>query len=112
MYSRALLVFVLIACLGSSTSSSWAKKKQKQQATQDSGATIVEVNFVSVTVNSGDQAQETYKITDATKVTLNTLPATTDDLMAGMQATITASPDNTTALQIDAKNAKVIPNKR
>jgi hypothetical protein len=112
MSSRALIALVLLVLLGSSPSHCFAKKmKNAAGADTDNSATIQEVSFASITVNTGDQAQMTYKITDQTTVTLNGVPATTEDLLAGMEVTVQASPDNKIAMVITAKNAKVIPNK-
>lgn len=113
MASRTLIALVLVLLLGGSASPCWAKKKKKgNDASSDISVTITEVNFASITIDSGNQAQQTYKVTNDTKVTLNGLPATTEDLLAGMRASITPSADNTVAVAIAAENPKAIPNKR
>jgi hypothetical protein len=75
---------------------------------------IVQVDAVSVTVTVGESGNEhfTYKITDSTKVTLNGAPVSARDLRAGMVARVSVSPDRTTALTIDAKDAPAHPGKR
>lgn len=74
---------------------------------------IFETNAVSVTVSVGKDGDthETYKITDATKVTLDGVPAFARDLKAGMMARIEVSPDHSTALSISAKDAPAHPGK-
>jgi hypothetical protein len=113
MSSRTLIAFLLVLLIGGSDSPCWAKKKKKSDASTGTTATIIEVNFASITLDNGtqDQAPQTFKVTNDTKVTLNGVPATTEDLLAGMQTTITPSADNTVALVIAAENPKAIPNK-
>jgi hypothetical protein len=75
---------------------------------------IVQVDAVSVTVTVGASGDEhfTYKIADSTKVTLNGAPVSARDLRAGMVARVSVSPDRTTALAVDAKDAPAHPGKR
>jgi hypothetical protein len=102
MTSRFFLVVLMIACMGGTA---WAGKRMV-----DSGKDlmIADVSAVSITVTagrSGTAPQETYKIADSTKIILNGLHATPDDLMAGMFARITLAADNQTARIISARAA-------
>jgi hypothetical protein len=73
---------------------------------------IIEANAVSVTVavgKSGDtDSQRTFKITDATKVTIDNQPSSAGDLKGGMVASITTAVDGETATVIAAHD----PNKK
>lgn len=74
---------------------------------------IMEVDAVSITIDIGKDgnSHEKFKITDATKVTLDGAPAFARDLRAGMHARIEVSPDHTTAISISAKDAPAHPSK-
>jgi hypothetical protein len=108
-----LLSFVVLGLL--LPTASFAKRPQKQQpAAPDSPELrIVEASAVSVTVTVGKTGDEhfTYKVTDATKVTLNGAPIFARDLKAGMMAKFTLTPDHSTAIAIDAKDAPAHPDK-
>jgi len=69
---------------------------------------IVEINPLEITISigkSGDEHQ-TFKIMKDTKITLNGVAATADNLLAGMVAEVKASEtDPTVAVSIDAKDA-------
>jgi hypothetical protein len=74
---------------------------------------IVEASAVSITVTIGKSGDEhfTYKVTDATKVTLNGAPAFARDLKAGMVAKFTLTPDHSTAIAVDAKDPPANPSR-
>ena len=99
MSSRTILAFGLIALLGSSTA--WAKKHHKQPS---DAMTIVEVSAVSITVDVGHDDQQTYRISDSTKTTLNGFPTTPGNLRAGMDVVFTAAADGETLVTLDAKD--------
>ena len=67
---------------------------------------IAEVDAVSITLDIGrdGSSHEKFKITDATKVTLDGAPAAARDLKAGMDARVEVSSDHTTAISISAKD--------
>jgi hypothetical protein len=69
---------------------------------------IVEASALSVTVSEGHKGDpnKTFKITDATKVTIDGDTANARDLRGGMFANISLSEDQTTATSIDAKDSK------
>jgi hypothetical protein len=66
---------------------------------------------MSVTLASGNDAQNTYTIAAATKITLDGAPATADDLRAGMVAAVTLGSDNQTLLTLAAKDAPRVTKK-
>jgi hypothetical protein len=98
---RTFLVLLLVAGIGST---GWAKKKQHHGAAPAGEVPILEVNAVSITVDTGGGQQETYNITDATKVTLDGADSSADNLLAGMMAKITLASDGDTATEIAATN--------
>jgi hypothetical protein len=84
-----------------------AKKGNGPGATPTPAYKVVQVDAVSITVTVGESGTEhfTYKISDSTKVTLNGAPIAARDLRAGMVARLSVSPDRTSVLAIDAKDA-------
>ena len=94
MTPRIWLAVFLIACLGGA---SHAENKKKEEAI------IVEVSPLALTVQRGE-AYATYKIPKDSIICLNGLPATADDLRAGMMVTIRADSSRTLALAIRAHN--------
>jgi len=107
MLPRIFLVVLLIASMGDTC---WAKPKKKPQG-NSARMTIVEVSPAEITLDAGTAAQETYKFSAATKVTLAGVPVTVDDLRAGMAATITLASDNQTLVTVDAQKAPRVTKK-
>jgi hypothetical protein len=87
-------------------------KKNKEKAAGAYPYNIIEASAVSVTVavgKAGDtDSQRTFKITDATKVIIDSLPSSGSDLKGGMVAAIKTEPDGETATEIKAHD----PNKK
>jgi hypothetical protein len=110
---KKLIVTTLLVVLVLAAPLSTFAKRSKQPAPDASELRIVEVNAVSVTVTVGSSGTEhlSYKITDTTKVTLNGAPVFARELKAGMVAKFSLSPDHTTALAIEAKDAPAHPGK-
>ncbi len=103
MNSRTILVLFLIVCMGGTL---WGAKKGKKKGGGDApDETIIESSPMSITLDAGNDVQESYKITDATKVTLDGAAITAEDLRAGMVAKVKLDSDNQTAVSIAAKNA-------
>jgi hypothetical protein len=105
------LIVSLAALVFSFPAPALAKKAKKPGDSDTPELRIVQVDAVSVTVSVGLSGDEhfTYKITDGTKVTLNGAPIFARDLKAGMEAKFTLSPDHSTALMIEAKDAPAHP---
>ena len=101
---RALLPAVLILTLAFATTPAFAAKKKPAPNNEPR---IVEISPLSITISIGKAGDDhqTFKITDATKITLNGAPAKVDNLLAGMIAEIKASADPGTAASIAAKDA-------
>jgi hypothetical protein len=80
----------------------------KKHHTSDPGAPyyIIEANAVSVTVSTGKAGdvddQQTFKITDSTKVMIDNQPAPAGNLKGGMVAKIDLAEDGVTAVTISA----------
>ena len=100
MTSRICLVLALLVCF-----SCPALAKKHKHNNGGGFLPILEVNALSITVDAGDQAHETFKIADSTQVTLNGTPSRADLLLAGMVAKITAAGDGETATSIEVKDA-------
>jgi len=104
MFSRLCLGFVLLLTL---TGVATAKARKGPP-----GLTIKEVSPASVTLTAGNEVEHTYNFTSTTKITVDGLPTTVDDLRAGMAVSnISIAPDNVTALAIDAKKAPRVTKK-
>jgi hypothetical protein len=68
--------------------------------------TALHLTSVTVTITATHQSKE-FKVTPATKFTVNGKPSTLSGLAVGMDVNVTTSPnDPTTAAAIDAKTAK------
>lgn len=74
----------------------------------DSGAPmkIIEVNAVRITVDVGHDNQQTYKINDFTKTTLDGFPARPGDLRPGMDVLVTLNADKDTVVDLAARDPK------
>ncbi len=108
--------FCLAALLILSLTAPGLAKKPKQQATPASAPgqmTVVAVSPGDVTLDPGNGADQlTYPISDATKITLDGSPITVDQVMAGMQATISVGADKQTLLTLDLTDAHKDPQAR
>jgi hypothetical protein len=113
--TRHFTTLFLLAFLICAVTPSFAKKKAGSSSGGDTGSSggekILEISFASVTVDTGGGTQATYKIVDSSKITLNGNAATVDDVLAGMLANVTLSPDNTTVVTLDATDPKGPPKK-
>jgi len=97
------LIALLIVCLA--FPAVVAAQPSKPQLTPE--YRVVEVNAVMVKVTVGKSGNQhmAYKITDATKVTLNGAPAFARELRPGMLVQVELSPDHSAALALHAKDA-------
>ncbi len=87
-------------------------EKKKGGGGEGPALRITECDAVSITVDIGKDGtnHETYKINDATKVTLDGAPGAARDLKAGMFAHIKAGADHV-ATSISATDPKAHPGK-
>jgi len=84
-----------------------SKKKSTPAPVTDTSDKITAVHLTSVTINVfATHSQKEFKVTPATKITVNGQPAQLNGLATGMNVVITPAPDGITAASIDAKTAK------
>ncbi|MDR3404041.1 MAG: hypothetical protein P4L99_16205 [Chthoniobacter sp.] len=110
---KTLLAFLAVLTVVLALPAVAAKKGKGPQQPATPELKIVEVDAVSIRVTlglSGDEHVD-YKITDATKITLNGAPVAARDLRPGMVAQIQAGPDKV-CTSITAKDAPTHPGKR
>ena len=82
------------------------KKSTPAPATDTSDRiTAVHLTSISISVYATHSAKE-YKVTPATKITVNGQPAQLSGLGTGMDVVVAVAPDGVTAAAIDAKTAK------
>lgn len=85
-----------------------AKSKKKTAApVADTSDKITAVHLTSITINIyATHAGKEYKVTPATKITVNGQPAQLSGLATGMDVVVAPAADGITAATIDAKTAK------
>ena len=85
-----------------------AKSKKKSPTPAPDTAdkiTAVHLTSIAVSLYTTHQAKE-YKVTPATKITVNGQPSQLNGLATGMSVLVTPAPDGVTAVAIDAKTSK------
>jgi hypothetical protein len=105
---RALAVLFVIASVSiPPTTLAWGSKSKKSApapaADTSDKITSIHLTSISVTIYSTHAAKE-YKVTPATKITVNGQPGTLSTLATGMDVTVTTTPDGLTATTIDARS--------
>src|SRR5882762_5672697 len=92
-----------------STTPAAGKSKKKTSPTPAADTsdriTAVHLTSISISVYATHSAKE-YKVTPATKITVNGQPSQLNGLATGMSVVIAPAPDGVTATTIDAKTAK------
>ena len=82
-------------------------KKNTPVPVADTSDKITAVHLTSVTINIyATHAGKEYKVTPATKITVNGQPAQLSGLATGMDVVVAPAADGITAATIDAKTAK------
>jgi len=82
-------------------------KKTAPAVTVSTSDKISAVHLTSITVSvHSPAASKEYKVTPATKITVNGHPGTLSSLATGMDVSVTTAADPTTAVTIDAKSKK------
>lgn len=101
----ALLTVALL--FPSKTFAGGRSKKSTPTPAPDTSDHITAVHLTSVTINlyATHQGKE-YKVTAATKITVNGQPAQLNGLATGMSVVVAPAPDGVTAATIDAKTAR------
>ncbi len=101
----ALLAVALM--FPSKTFSSSKSKKHSPTPAPDMTDHITAIHLTSITINIyATQAAKEYKVTPATKITVNGQPSRLDGLATGMSVRVTSALDGATAVSIDAKSPK------
>ena len=84
-----------------------SKKKSTPAPAADTADKITAVHLTSISINVfATHSGKEYKVTPATKITVNGQPAQLNGLTTGMDVLVTAAPDGITATAIDAKTPK------
>jgi hypothetical protein len=102
----ALLVGAMFLISSSAQAAGKSKKKSTPIPVDTSDRiTAVHLMSISISVYATHSAKE-YKVTPATKITVNGQPAQLNGLTTGMDVVVTPAPDGVTATAIDAKTPK------
>ena len=103
----AIAALLAVALLFPSKSFGAGKKKSAPTPAPDTSDHITAVHLTSITINVyATHAGKEYKVTPATKITVNGQPSQLNGLATGMSVVVTPSPDGVTAITIDAKTAR------
>ena len=101
---------VLIAAAVSFPTVAQAKSKSKKSTpapAADTSDKITAIHLTSIAINVyATHAAKEYKVTPATKITVNGQPAQLNGLATGMSVVVAPAPDGVTAAVIDAKTPK------
>jgi pectin methylesterase-like acyl-CoA thioesterase len=102
------LTFCLFLSVAVSTPAKFSKSKKSTPApAADTSDKITAVHLTSITINVyATHAAKEYKVTPATKITVNGQPAQLNGLATGMTVVVAPAPDGVTAATIDAKTPK------
>jgi hypothetical protein len=105
---KILSIAITLCLLLSLTPSAEAKSKKSTPApVADTSDKISAVHLASITVSvHSPPSSKEYKVTPATKITVNGQPAQLSGLGTGMDVVVAPAPDGVTAATIDAKTAK------
>ena len=102
----AIAALLAVALLFPSKTFGAGKKKSSLTPVPDTSDHITAVHLTSITINIyATQSSKEYKVTPATKITVNGRPSQLNGLATGMSVIVTA-PDSVTAATIDAKIPK------
>ena len=107
LFSALAALFVIASVSIPPTTLAWGSKSKKSApaAAIDTSDKITSIHLtsISVTIYSTHAAKE-YKVTPATKITVNGQPGTLSTLATGMDVTISTASDPTVAATIDARS--------
>jgi hypothetical protein len=101
------LTLCLLLAVTVSTEAAGKSKKSTPAPVADTSDKITAVHLTSISINVyATHAAKEYKVTPATKITVNGQPAQLNGLATGMNVVVVPAPDGVTAANIDAKTAK------
>jgi len=104
----AIAAFLAVALLLPSKSFGAGKSKRHSPTpTPDTTDHITAVHLTSIAINVyATHAGKEYKVTPATKITVNGQPSRIDGLATGMSVVVTSSQDGVTAVNIAANSPR------
>ena len=104
----AIVALLAVALLfPSKTFGAGKSKKHTPMPTPDTTDHITAVHLTSITINVyATQSGKEYKVTPATKITVNGQPSRIDGLATGMSVVVTSAQDGATAVNINAKSPR------
>jgi len=99
----ALLTLALLPLINTAA----GKSKRSPTPAPDTSDHITAVHLTSITINVyATHSGMEYKVTPATKITVNGQPSQLNGLDTGMSVIVTAAPGGVTAASIDAKTPR------
>jgi hypothetical protein len=102
-----IILALVIGGLFSINAQGASKKKSTPAPATDTSDKITAVHLTSISINLyATHSAKEYKVTPATKITVNGQPAQLNGLATGMSVVVVAAPDGVTAVVIDAKTPK------
>ena len=105
--SIATTLCLLLAVTVSTEATGKSKKKSTPAPAADTSDRITAVHLTSISINVfATHAAKEYRVTPATKITVNGQPAQLNGLATGMDVVVSLAPDGVTAATIDAKTPK------
>jgi hypothetical protein len=103
----AIAALLAVALLFPSKSFSAGKKKSAPAPAPDTADHITAVHLTSISISLfATHAAKEYRVTPATRITVNGQPSQLNGLATGMSVVVTPSPDGVTATTIDAKTPR------
>jgi pectin methylesterase-like acyl-CoA thioesterase len=105
----AIVALFLFAVVPPSTFAAGSKSKgsKKTSPVTDTSDRISAIHLMSITINIyATQSAKEYRVTPATKITVNGQPSQLSGLATGMDVVVTPAADGVTAASIDAKSPK------
>ena len=103
----AIAALLAVALLFPSKSFGAGKKKSTPTPAPDTNDRIIALHLTSITINFyATRAAKEYKVTPATKITVNGQASQLSGLATGMSIIVIPSPDGVTAFTVDAKTVR------
>lgn len=100
-------VFLLIAIEPAAQAKDWKSKKSTPAPSVDTHDRITSIHLTSITINLfATHSAKEYKVTSATRITVNGQPSQLSGLATGMDVVVTPAADAVTAATIDAKTRR------
>jgi len=105
LFISALFVVALVS--PSQVGAAGKSKKSSPAPVADTHDRITAIHLTSITINLfATHSAKEYKVTPATKITVNGQPSQLNGLATGMSVVVTPSPDGVTAANIEARTRR------